>query len=438
MGIINMKKLSFYLIVALLPAFLITSCNTEKKKYPDFNYTKSGLAYKFHTQNPEGEVPDAGKLIKVVMTYGTNDTIFFNTDIIPGGTLTLPMTESSYDGDLFEAIAMMRTGDSATFIMEADSFFLKTAHFPEIPEYAKDVEDLIFNIRLDDVMTEEEARKDYEDQLGKLKEEEQLTIQKYIEDNNIKIKPTPTGLYFENVKKGKGPFAKNGDLVSVNFTIKFLDSTQIFSTIEAGEPVLFELRKPYDTEGMNEALRMMRVGGKANLIMPSSLAFGERGRGDFIPPYSPLLCEVELVKIQSGKEYNKQQQRDEVEKINKYISENHIDIKPTNSGLYYIEVEKGTGHKAMPGKKVKVWYTGKLLDGTVFDASEKHNKPFEFVLGQGQVIKGWDEGIAMMNEGGKATLIIPSKLAYGERGSGQFIKPFSPLVFEVELQEVEK
>ena len=89
----------------------------------------------------------------------------------------------------------------------------------------------------------------------------------------------------------------------------------------------------------------------------------------------------------------------------------------------------------MAGKKVSVHYVGKLLDGTEFDNSVKRGEPIEFVLGQGQVIPGWDEGIAMMKEGEKAVLLIPSKLAYGERGN-QAIPPCAPLVFDVELVKV--
>ena len=180
----------------------------------------------------------------------------------------------------------------------------------------------------------------------------------------------------------------------------------------------------------------MRPGGKANLIIPSNLAFGEKGRSNVIPPYTTLICEVELLKVQTKKEYNDEQRGNETVDIEKYLKENGIDVKPTASGLYYIEREKGTGPAPKTGDKVKVWYTGKLLDGTVFDASSNRNKAFEFPLGQGHVIKGWDIGIAMMKQGGKATLVIPSNLGYGERGSGQRIPPFAPLVFEVELQEV--
>jgi FKBP-type peptidyl-prolyl cis-trans isomerase len=108
----------------------------------------------------------------------------------------------------------------------------------------------------------------------------------------------------------------------------------------------------------------------------------------------------------------------------------------TASGLEYVEVEAGTGVQAAAGKTVSVHYTGKFQDGKVFDSSIPRGEALTFKLGVGQVIKGWDEGIALMKVGGKAQLIIPPDLAYGERGAGGVIPPNATLVFDVELVSV--
>ena len=108
----------------------------------------------------------------------------------------------------------------------------------------------------------------------------------------------------------------------------------------------------------------------------------------------------------------------------------------TESGLRYQIIQKGDGKKANKGDKVSVHYKGQLLDGTVFDSSYKRKQPIDFNVGIGQVIQGWDEGIMLLNVGDKARFVIPSNLAYGERGAGGVIPPNATLIFDVELMKV--
>ncbi|SRR5579871_1338754 len=105
----------------------------------------------------------------------------------------------------------------------------------------------------------------------------------------------------------------------------------------------------------------------------------------------------------------------------------------TSSGLKYWDIVTGTGDTATDGQTVKVHYTGWLESGKKFDSSVDRGRPFEFLLGRGQVIKGWDEGVAGMKVGGKRQLHIPAELGYGSRGAGGVIPPNASLIFDVEL-----
>ena len=110
----------------------------------------------------------------------------------------------------------------------------------------------------------------------------------------------------------------------------------------------------------------------------------------------------------------------------------------TASGLKYVDVKVGKGAVPVKGKQVKVHYTGTLENGKKFDSSLDRNEPFSFVIGVGQVIPGWDEGVMSMKVGGKRKLIIPSKLGYGASGAGAVIPPNATLLFDVELLDVAK
>lgn len=128
--------------------------------------------------------------------------------------------------------------------------------------------------------------------------------------------------------------------------------------------------------------------------------------------------------------------------IKDYLAKNHINATKTGSGLYYVITQKGTGENAKFRQKVSMYYLGKLLDGKVFDGNMDDNfKPkkqaFGFTLGVGQVIKGWDEGVALLNQGARATFFIPSGLAYGAMQVGP-IPANSVLIFDVALVSVDK
>ena len=108
----------------------------------------------------------------------------------------------------------------------------------------------------------------------------------------------------------------------------------------------------------------------------------------------------------------------------------------SKKGLEIVDVQVGTGTEATSGQNVSVHYTGWLTNGTKFDSSVDRGKPFSFPLGGGRVIKGWDQGVAGMKEGGKRRLTIPPEMGYGARGAGKVIPPHSTLIFDVELLKV--
>lgn len=112
---------------------------------------------------------------------------------------------------------------------------------------------------------------------------------------------------------------------------------------------------------------------------------------------------------------------------------NEDTLVTTESGLQYEDIVEGTGAMPQKGQKVTVHYTGTLEDGTKFDSSRDRGRPFSFTIGVGQVIKGWDEGVASMRVGGQRKLVIPPELGYGARGAGGVIPPNATLLFDVEL-----
>jgi len=313
---------------------------------------------------------------------------------------------------------------------------------------------IYFDVKLLNAETLEARQKAEAARAEKLKGEEPGKISIYVAKNKVSVSPSASGIYIITQNQGSGRGIKKDDFVKINLTVSTIEGKKIFSTLDQNRPITFEYGKPFDTKGFDEAIATMKKGSKATVVVPSAMGFGEKGKKDMsgqdiIAPYSPVVYDIEVLDLKTKAENEKAAKEEaaaakkaadeakaaEPSLIQQYLKDNKITAKPTASGLYYVEKVKGKGPLAKAGDKVKVHYTGKLFNGKVFDSSleRKPSTPYEFTLGQQQVIPGWDEGIALMSAGGKATLVIPSKLAYGERGAGSDIKPFSPLVFDVEL-----
>ncbi|MDQ3045958.1 MAG: FKBP-type peptidyl-prolyl cis-trans isomerase [Bacteroidota bacterium] len=262
-----------------------------------------------------------------------------------------------------------------------------------------------------------------------------------------------------------GVMPKEGDVVRVSLVVKNDKDSVLTDSKDAkfNRPGLtyyeFPLMKPEFIGSFEEALRTMAVGDSASFLISVDSMYKGREMPPFMKKGSLLTYETKLEKIISKDEVEKEnvkkkeeqrvmmelQKNEESKILAKYLADNKITAQPTATGLYYIETKKGSGAKPKTGQMVKVNYTGRLIDGTIFDTSDeatakKENiyderrgeyKPIEFPIGTGGVIKGWDEGIMLMSPGSKGKLIIPSDLAYGD-GGGR-MAPFATLVFDVEL-----
>jgi peptidylprolyl isomerase len=242
---------------------------------------------------------------------------------------------------------------------------------------------------------------------------------------------TASGLQYKITTRGCGVQAQKGDGVKVHYTGKLTNDTVFDSSVKRNQPLEFKLGKGQVIKGWDEGIALLHVGDKATFTLPPNLGYGAQAM-DGIPANSTLVFDVELLEVKEGVHKANTKGKDTVKIASGlkiiYLSDLKLpDFAATN-----------TANMPAKGDKVKVHYSGFLLDGSLFDSSVERGQPFEFYLGQGMVIKGWDEGIALLHKGEKAQLIIPYNLAYGEHGHPPVIPAKATLVFDVELIDFTK
>jgi FKBP-type peptidyl-prolyl cis-trans isomerase len=234
-----------------------------------------------------------------------------------------------------------------------------------------------------------------------------------------------------------------------------------------GKPAVYTVNKPAFKGDFIEAIMLMTPGDSMVCQVDAEALYKNTNnkKPDIMKAGDKILYFVKLVSIKTKEQVQKEQQEAMMKqikeqeakqkaaaakqmiaddkKLNAWFASHHLSPLKTASGLYYLIKEQESGDQAMPGDSVAVNYTGTFLDGTKFDSNEDsiffHKLPYQFVLGRGAVIKGWDEGIALLKTGSKATLFIPSPLAYGQQvrpGAGanpKGIPANSILVFDLQL-----
>lgn len=258
-------------------------------------------------------------------------------------------------------------------------------------------------------------------------------------------KVTDNGLYYHFYVNDEGAALPNvGDIVDLTLGCTINDTTVIIPPSKN----LIKLEEPSFTSDFLEGIAMMHIGDSASFIVNIDSTFVNVFRVPELPEefnntdvmrfdikVHDFYPESDYVKkmVEALKNRYPEQTQNAYAEMQAYFAQNQIVATPTSTGLYYVMTKEGNGEMPKKGDNVKVHYTGKLIDGKVFDSSIERGEPIEFPLGMGYVIPGWDEGIMMMSKGEKGVLYIPYYLAYGDRGAGADIPPFATLIFEVEL-----
>lgn len=272
------------------------------------------------------------------------------------------------------------------------------------------------------------------------------------------------GLLYNIITEKSGPKIQAGDFVALNLTLKTDADSVVGSTYENGLPFMQQIQKPQAKGDVISGIMQLSEGDSAIIkVNIDSLSKGHPRPPGLKGKYQVYIIKVEKViskgnltdQVFQGREQAYVNnildglKKSEPIKLNKYIADNKLNVTKTDSGLYYQITKQGSGIKPAAGDTVVVNYTLRLVTGKILETSVKSEavknklpinpmnpyKPIRFAIGTKGMIKGWDEGLQLMNAGSEAKLLIPSSLAYGQQGAGQ-IQPYTSLIFDIVLVDV--
>ena len=405
----------------------------------------NGAYMKFYERSNEKVTPRLKDGVTFEMSQYFNDTLLFTT--VGDEPIDIVLEPAAFVGDVTDALLNMHIGDSVRMVVIADSVFSSVMEMETPEEYAG--KPIYYDLKLLSITPYEEIETSYQQYVDSLRMAEQ-TVLEYIrggENNRI----TESGLIILG-KPGKGKTAKMGDFVNFDFMLFSLEGDTIMNSFDV-EPLDFQYgAEDFLSKGFTEAVGMTPEGGRLNCVLPSSLAFDSVGYQQIIQPYMPLRVELRMNSIMdkeahdkfvAEKEAKRKAEHEKVMKqqrqlIAKYVKDNHITEKPSETGLYMIWNEKGAGDMAQWGDKVAIHYTIFNLNGEEVESSYKFDTPIQFTVGQGEMILSIEEAVMQMNPGSKVRLIVPSDLGFGEvEIDPQLLPSDSPLVIDLELVSIE-
>lgn len=279
--------------------------------------------------------------------------------------------------------------------------------------------------------------------------------------NQNEFKSSDKGYKYKIVMEGRGPGFENNHYILMSMDYYYENDSLLYTSSQRGVPVSMQyIDTLWEKRGqLYQGLKSLHVGDSAIFRVKCSDLYEVSFRGNVpygLNPNAEITVHIGITDMidqtgfrmwQAGliqsrqeriRERRAQQFLEDIYLIDLYLEEQGIVAMELESGIRYIIKNPGNGIKPEEGDHITLHYTGYLLDGTRFDSSLDKQEPFEYVMGTGDVIKGWDECIAVLSEGAASTFYVPSTLAYGENGQGNLIAPNSILVFDLEMLEIMK